>query len=121
MAPPSVKKTKQQDKPKIMRFRLDGAELRVEFGAAMTPRLERELFLATGLTIARLGDAMVGGANFAVPALVFIARRQAGEIVQYQDVEDAIERSAASEDGIDLELLGDDEGGDAGPPAQDAS
>lgn len=117
MPPPSIKKSKQDNQPKPVRFRLDGKEYTVD-PAGFGPRIERELFIQAGMTVKQLGDAMAGAASFAVPALVFLARRQAGEMVQYQPIEDALWAAQQAGD-VEIEFL--DGEVDAGPPAQGGS
>ena len=119
MAPPSAKREKAAQKAQqVMRFRLDGASYELDAGQ-LSPRIERELFTQAGLTMRQLGDAMQSGASFCVPAMVFLARRQRGDVVQYQPIEDAI-WEASQKGEIELELLTDG-GDDAGPPVRAAS
>lgn len=107
MPPPTL--PKKQDG---LSFRLDGATYCVSTRHGVMA-IERELFTQTGFTLAKLFEAIEQGATFAVPALVFLARRQAGETVRYAVIEADIERRAADGD-LELELLtGEDE---AGPP-----
>lgn len=75
---------------------------------------ELDLFNASGLTIARIGPSLEAGAvaPFMVAALVYLARRQAGEKVPYAAVSEAI--GYGSE--IEVEVL-DEDAEDAAPEA----
>lgn len=95
-------------------FRLDGVTYSVSVRHGVMA-IERELFQQTGFTLSQLFEAISAGATFAVPALVFLARRQAGEAVKYAAIEADIERRAADGD-LELELLTDEEA-TADPPA----
>lgn len=107
--PPPKLPTKQDG----LAFKLDGVTYRVSTRHGVMS-IERELFSQTGFTLAKLFEAIEAGATFAVPALVFLARRQAGETVRYAAIEADIERRAGEGD-LELELLTED--GDADPPA----
>lgn len=112
MAPPKMPK-KQSD---ALRFRVDGVVYVVD-RAELTPKIERELFQQSGLTMAKAIEALTGGAAFGLAALVFLARRQAGEAVVYQKIEDdlwAAQQAAGGE--FDVDLLVGDEDGDENPP-----
>jgi len=64
-------------------------------------------------------EAVVGGASFGLAALIFLARRQAGEAVAYQTIEDDLWRAMkAAGDEFDIDLIvGEDGGeGEVGPP-----
>lgn len=114
MPPPSRKKPAGKN---IVRFRVEGVEYTVDRDE-VTPRLERELFAQTDLTPNQAMRALTSGAVFGVAALMFIARRQAGEQVVYQNIEDrlwAAMKDAGDE--FDLTVLGDDEEVVTGPPA----
>lgn len=112
MAPPKLSK-QQSD---ALRFRVDGVVYAFD-RAEIGPRIERELFQQSGLTVAKAMEALVGGASFGVAALVFLARRQAGEVVQYQAIEDDLWRAMReSGDEFDLDLIVGDDGGEVGPP-----
>lgn len=115
MAPPRLAKNKPRN---VLRFRCDGVEYALDRDD-LTPRLERELFTQAGVTPQQAFQAFAGGATFGVAAVLWLARRQAGEAVAYQVVEDglwaAIKRSG--EDEFDLALLTDDEEGDPAPEA----
>lgn len=100
----------------VLRFRCDGVDYSLDRDE-ITPRIERELYKATQLTPAQCFDAMLGGAKFAIAALVFLARRQAGDQIAYQPVEDALFKSMQAQgDDFDLAVIEDDDGGDAAPP-----
>lgn len=101
--PPPKLPTKQDG----LSFRLDGVTYSVSTRHGVMA-IERELFTQTGFTLQRLFEAIEGGATFAVPALVFLARRQAGETVRYAAIEADIEQRAATGD-LELELLGQEE------------
>ena len=117
MPPPRAAAKKSAE---VLRFRCDGVNYALDRDE-ITPRIERELYRATELTPAQCFDAMLGGAKFAISALVFMARRQAGDNVAYQPIEDALFKSMQAEgDDFDLAVIEDDddgEGGDAAPPA----
>ena len=104
MPPPTMPTKNQQDG---LSFRLDGVTYSVSTRHGVMA-IERELFTQTGFTLQRLFEAIEGGATFAVPALVFLARRQAGETVKYAAIEADIEKRAAAGD-LELELLGQEE------------
>lgn len=102
MPPPTL--PKKQDG---LSFRLDGVTYSVSTRHGVMA-IERELFTQTGFTLARLFEAIEQGATFAVPALVFLARRQAGEKISYAAIEADIERRATEGD-LELELLAEEE------------
>ncbi len=113
MAPPKMPKKQASD---ALRFRVDGVVYVVD-RAELTPKIERELFQQSGLTMAKAIEALTGGAAFGLAALVFLARRQAGEAVVYQKIEDdlwAAQQAAGGE--FDVDLLVGDEDGDENPP-----
>lgn len=91
---------------KILRFRFQGVEYRVD-GSMMTGKLERELWKATGFSLGQVIEALVAGASFGFSAVLWLARRQNGETVRYEQIEQYIDDLDADE--IDLELLGDEE------------
>lgn len=75
----------------------------------ITSAMERELYLQSGLTVAGVGQGLSGGqgATFMIAALVFLARRAAGDTVKYLDVEAAITNDS------DVDVKDCDEVGDA--------
>lgn len=118
MAPPRLPKNKPSDT--AMRFRVDGVVYTLDRGE-VTPKIERELFQQSKMTMAQAFEALVGGATFGVAALVFLARRQAGDGVAYQQIEDDLwQAMKAAGDEFDIDLLtgeDDDAGeGDENPP-----
>lgn len=120
--PPSLKtRTAGPDPEKLFRFRLDGVEYTVD-RSDISPRMERELFQQSGVTPQAAFTALTQGATFGIAALVYLARRQAGERVAYQQIEDALWKASqdAAESGepIDLEVLEvtAEAAADAGPP-----
>ena len=113
MAPPKLPK-----KTATMRFRVDGVTYAVDRDE-ITPNVERELFTQSGLTVSKAVEAVVGGALFGLAALIFLARRQAGEAVAYQSIEAdlwAAMKAAGDEFDVDLIVGDDNEEGDANPP-----
>lgn len=64
----------------------------------LTSQLDRELYLGSKLTIGAIAKAMQDEivSPFMVAAIVFLARRVAGEEVSYREVEDSI--------GFDVEI-----------------
>jgi len=115
MAPPKLSK---QTKSNAMRFRVDGVTYVVDRDE-LTPRIERELFTQTSLTVQKAVEAVVGGASFGLAALIFLARRQAGEAVAYQTIEDDLWKAMkAAGDEFDIDLIVEGEGGEGevGPP-----
>lgn len=114
MPPPSRKKLAGKN---IVRFRVEGVEYTVDRDE-ITPRLERELFVQTDLTPSQAMRALTSGAVFGIAALMFIARRQAGEQVVYQNIEDRLWAAMkdAGPDEFDLTVLGDDEEVVTNPP-----
>jgi len=116
MAPPKLSK---QTKSNAMRFRVDGVTYVVDRDE-LTPRIELELFNQTGLTVQKAVEAVVGGALFGLAALVFLARRQAGEAVAYQPIADDLWKAMkAAGDEFDIDLIVGEDGGEGedGPPA----
>ena len=114
MPPPSRKKPAGKN---IVRFRVEAVEYTVDRDE-ITPRIERELFTQAGVTPTQAMQAVTSGAVFGVAALMFIARRQAGEQVVYQNIEDRLWAAMKdSPDDFDLTILGDDEEVVTGPPA----
>lgn len=114
MAPPRLPKSAKSD---ALRFRVDGVVYSVD-RAELTPKIERELFQQSGLTMAKAIEALTGGAAFGLAALVFLARRQAGEAVAYQRIEDDLweaQKAAGGEFDIDLLVEDDEEAGDNPP------
>jgi len=102
MAPPKLSK---QTKSNAMRFRVDGVTYVVDRDE-LTPRIERELFTQTSLTVQKAVEAVVGGASFGLAALIFLARRQAGEAVAYQTIEDDLWKAMkAAGDEFDIDLI----------------
>lgn len=71
---------------------VDGVVYRLDLGE-LTNDVELELFQATRLTVATIFEALDGGtvAPFMVAALVFLARRQAGDRIGYPQVSAAID------------------------------
>jgi hypothetical protein len=112
MAPPKLSK---KQNGQALRFRVDGVVYEVD-RAELTPRIERELFSQSGLTVSKAFEALVGGATFGVAALVFLARRQAGDGVAYQQIEDDLwQAMKAAGDEFDIDLIVGEEG-DENPP-----
>jgi len=97
-----------------IRFRVDGVTYAF-FPGRLTGEIERELWRETdGLAVNSILKAVREGALFAAAALVWLARRQAGDTVKYATVETALYTSAHEGDlTIDILEGGDDEG----PPA----
>lgn len=91
---------------KVLRFRFQGVEYQVD-GSMMTGKLERELWKATGMSLQQVGEALAAGTSFAFSAMLWLGRRQGGERVTYQAVEEYIDGLRADE--MDVELLGDEE------------
>lgn len=102
-----------------MKFRVQGVEY-VLSNAEMTGRLERELFRATdGFTLAKAIEAAEAGGLFGVAAMMWLARRQAGETVRYEAVEEELYRDAQAGD-LSLEFVGSG-GGDVPDPPDGAA
>jgi hypothetical protein len=114
MPPPSARPKPDSTAGDTLRFKVDGATYTVT-RSELTSRLERELFLQSGLTRDQAMQATVNGALFGVAALVFLAKRQAGEPAQYVAIEAALDAANSAGD-LELELLADN-GGDDSPPA----
>lgn len=117
MPPPTVKRRQPADAGEVLRFRVDGAEYRLERGE-LSDRIERELFVQAGITTQQAFSAVAAGAAFGVAALVFLAKRTAGQPAQYAQIEQALEEARrAAGDEFDLEVLADDsDGGGDNPP-----
>lgn len=113
MAPPKL--TNKAKPGTVIRFRVDGVVYVVDRDE-ITPRIERELFTQTGLTVQKAVEAVVGGASFGLAALMFLARRQAGETVAYQPIEDDLWAAMKASDEFDIDLIVGDEEDAAGPP-----
>jgi hypothetical protein len=114
MPPPT--RSKKQNEKDALRFRVDGVEYTVD-RSDITPRIERELFTQAGITLSDAGMALTRGALFGVAAMMFVARRQQGEQVAYQPIEDGLWRAKQEAgDEFDLTLLGADEEVVANPP-----
>lgn len=100
-----------------MRFRVQGVDYALS-SAEMTGVLERELFRATdGFTLAKALEAASAGGLFGVAALMWLARRQAGETVKYEAVEDELYRDAMAGD-LSLEFVEQGGGDVPDPPAE---
>lgn len=94
--PPPKKKTKNADGR--LSFRLDGVDYHLDF-AAIENRQELELFQQSGLTLGQVARALGSGSPppFAVAAVMFIARRQAGDrAVRYDALLDSIDRTGST-------------------------
>lgn len=118
MAPPRLPKNKPSDT--AMRFRVDGVVYTLDRGE-VTPKIERELFQQSKMTMAQAFEALSGGGMFGLAGLVFLARRQAGEAVAYERIEtDLWEAMRAADGEFDVDLLtgeDDDAGeGEDNPP-----
>lgn len=113
MAPPKLQKRGDAKRT----FRVDGVVYVLD-AADLTPRIERELYTQAGVTPAQAFEALMHGARFGIAAVMFLARRQAGDTVAYQAIEDglwqAIQR--AGEDDFDLAIIEDDDEEVPGPP-----
>lgn len=98
-------------------FRVEGVDYVFDAGK-MTGVLERELYAATKLTMMSLLDAAQAGAMFAIAGLMFLARRQRGDRVQYATIEnDLYAALAASAGALDIEMTLYTPGDEQGPPA----
>lgn len=91
---------------KALRFRFQGVEYRLD-PSEMTGKLERELWKSTEMSVNQIMSALIAGASFGLAAVVWMARRLAGESVRYDEVERYVDSLDA--DDIDVELLGDEE------------
>lgn len=93
---PPPKKAKKKDAH--LAFRLDGVDYRLDFGS-IENRHELELFQQSGLTLGQLSQALGSGAPppFAVAAVMFLARRQAGDrVARYDALLDSIDRAGST-------------------------
>lgn len=111
MPPPKLKQPAT-----VLRLRCDGVHYTLDF-SDISPRIERDLYVQAQITPKQALDSLQHGATFGIAAVVYLARRQAGEPVTYQTVEDglwtAIRR--AGMDDFDLAIITDDEETDAVP------
>ena len=89
----------------VLRFRVDGVVYTFN-PEDITPAVERQMLIESGVTPQQALRALDGGAFFAVAALVWLARKQRGDKVAYLAVESQLEqaRKEAGED-FDLEIL----------------
>ncbi len=101
----------------VMIITVDGESYRFD-SSEVTSAMDRELFLQSKLTLAKVITAMADEtvSPFMIAALVFLSRRAAGETVTYDEIEQAI--------GFDLELdlqqVDPDGEDDPGPEARAA-
>ena len=100
------------DDSKVLRFRFQGVEYQLD-PSDITGKLERELWKSTEMSVQQIMTALVAGASFGLAAVVWMARRLAGETVRYDEVERYVD--SLDGDDIDLELLGDEEVADSDP------
>lgn len=116
MPPPNTKTVRPQHR---LTFRADGVRYtldRDEIGLGH----ERELFVEAGVTPDQAFKAFAGGARFGLAAVIWLARRQAGETVTYTAVEAAVEKALrAAGDDFDLAIIEED--GDDTPKARGGS
>ncbi len=115
MAPPTLKKPETAS---VLRFRCDGVNYICDL-QDVPLSVERELYVAAQITPQQAVSALVGGARFGIAAMIYLARRQAGEVVAYQTVEDGLwqaMRRTSIED-FDLAILTDDDEEADRPPA----
>lgn len=118
MAPPSLKK---QQEGKALRFNVNGVDYAFR-ESEFTGKLERELYAQAGLTWIKAVQAAQDGALFGVAALIWLARRQAGQTVNYEAVESELYADAMAGDlTLTFEDADADGGGDDGPPVGGAS
>lgn len=104
---------------KVMRWRVNGVGYVLDRGQ-MTGKLERELWRQAELTLSAAVEALQQGAMFGVAAMMWLARRQAGHDVRYEQVEEELYRWAADDD-LAVEFVQEGDGDDAGPPADGGS
>ena len=116
MPPPRLPK---QSASKAIAFRLEGALYRFDMGALKGSQ-ERALWAGAGLTVNDALQALQRGAMFGVAAIMFLARLQAGEIVDYATVEADLDRAWSENDGELAAELVTEEGGDHPFPARPA-
>lgn len=112
MPPPRLAK---QTASKAITFRLEGVTYRFAMGALKGAH-ERALWVGAAITVNDALQALQRGAMFGVAAVMFLARLQAGETVEYATVENDLDR-AWSESGGDLaaELIAEEDAGDPFP------
>lgn len=113
MPPRSERRRQKKDGDQaVMIIKVDGESYRFD-SSEVTSAMDRELFLQSKLTLALVVTAMADGtvSPFMVAALIFLARRSAGETVTYDEIEQAI--GFATE--IDVEIPDDED--DAAPEA----
>lgn len=91
-----------------VKFRVDGVHYTLDQDE-ITPRLERELWLAIGITPQSALSSMSQGAFFGVCAMTWLARRQRGDKITYQAIEDDLHKARKlAGDDFDLELIIED-------------
>lgn len=91
-----------------IKFRVDGVNYTLDQDE-ITPRLERELWQAIGITPQSALSSMAQGAFFGVCAMTWLSRRQRGDTIAYQRVEDDLQKARKlSGDDFDLELIVED-------------
>lgn len=116
MPPPSTKRDTQQQS-KVLRFKVQGTPHVLDW-EAVTGAHDRELYIKAGITKESALDALRQNGIFGLAALIYLARRQAGEAtVDYEAIETAVFAAARSDDGLDLDFTEDD----TYPPAPGAS
>lgn len=107
MPPPNTKKPARPAHRLV--FRADGVRYtldRDEIGLGH----ERELFIDAGVTPDQAFRAFAAGARFGLAAVIWLARRQAGETVTYGAVEAAVEKAIrAAGDDFDLAIIEEDD------------
>lgn len=89
---------------KVKRFRFEGADYEFD-PSAITGKMERELWKATGITPMQAFDALAAGASFGLATILWLARVQRGDRVTYDQVESYLDGVDKAE--VDLEFLPD--------------
>ena len=92
-----------------MRITVAGVAYTLTIGE-LTHEIELELYKASGLTVPEIVNASErgSGAPFMIAALVFLARRQAGDRITYDEVAQAINYRTLRDD-FDLQVVDADE------------
>lgn len=105
-------KPKPQTTPSL-RFRLAGVDYIYEHGRN-TGEIELGLWKGAGITPAEAIEALTKGSTFGLAAIVWLARRQAGENIPYSTVSkhvDALYAEAAGNLFAEIEVEEEEEGG----------
>lgn len=112
MPPPRLPK---QTASKAITFRLEGVTYRFDM-AGLKGSHERALWAGAGITVNDALQALQRGAMFGVAAVMFLARLQAGDTVDYAAVEADLDRAWSENDGeLAAELVAEEDAGDPFP------